>query len=283
MRIPGILLLCATLIYLAGCSKKDNGPGERPLARVYDRYLYAGELAGVVPEGTSSADSADMITNYIQQWVKQQLIVVQAENNLQSAEKDFSLELEKYRNSLVVYKYESRLVREKLDTVVSEQEIETYYRDNPGDFELRDNIVRVVYIKLRKSDPNLNRVRNLVRSNREDDKDELLRLSASIAVNSFLDDQVWLIFNDLLKEIPINTYNQEEYLRNHRFVEFSDKEVVYLVNFIDFRIKEGLSPLSLERDNIRNIIVNKRKLRLISEMEKEVYDKALANKEFEIF
>ncbi len=283
MRIPGILWLSAILFFTAGCGKKNPGQGERPLARVHDRYLYAGELDGVVPEGTSPADSTDIISNVIQQWIKQQLIVSQAENNLSAGEKDFSLELEKYRNSLVVYKYESRLVREKLDTVVSDQEIETYYRDNPGDFELRDNIVRVVYVKLRKKDPNLNRVRNLVRNNREDDKDELLRLSTSIAVNSFLDDQVWLFFNDLLKEIPINTYNQEEYLRNHRFVEFTDEEHVYLLNFIDFKIKEGISPLSLEKDNIRNIIVNKRKLRLISDMEKEVYDKALADKEFEIF
>jgi hypothetical protein len=91
-----------------------------------------------------------------------------------------------------------------------------------------------------------------------------------------------LLFNDLLKEIPIKTYDQEAFLQNNRFLEIKGEEFIYLVYFTDFKIKESISPLSFEKENIRNVILNKRKLNLISEMEKEVYDKALKNKDFEI-
>jgi len=57
----------------------------------------------------------------------------------------------------------------------------------------------------------------------------------------------------------------------------------YIVRFKDFRIKETISPLSLERDRIRNIILNKRKMELINKMREDLYNNALKKRDFEIF
>ena len=57
----------------------------------------------------------------------------------------------------------------------------------------------------------------------------------------------------------------------------------YLVNIKDFKIRESLSPLSFETDNIKNTIINKRKLELIQKMHKEVYDEAVKNNDFKIY
>jgi hypothetical protein len=102
------------------------------------------------------------------------------------------------------------------------------------------------------------------------------------AVNYYLDDQNWLLFNDILKEIPIATYNQEEYLKNNRTIEIQDSTYSYLMNIKGFMIKEGLSPLSFEKKNIRDIIMNKRKLKLIEDMQKEVYSNGVKKGSFEI-
>ena len=101
-------------------------------------------------------------------------------------------------------------------------------------------------------------------------------------MNYYLDDQNWLLFNDILKEIPINTYNQEEYLKNNRIIEIQDSVFVYLMNIKGFMIKESLSPLSFERNNIRDIIINKRKLALIENMKNDVYNNALKRGDFEV-
>ncbi|MBL7883316.1 MAG: peptidyl-prolyl cis-trans isomerase, partial [Bacteroidia bacterium] len=43
------------------------------------------------------------------------------------------------------------------------------------------------------------------------------------------------------------------------------------------------SPLSFEKENIKNIILNKRKLKLIEQMQQDVYTDALNNNKIEIY
>lgn len=277
------LTLLVVVIFLTACNKKASNQKDQPLAKVHNDYLYYTELEGVVLPGTPAKDSVEMVKNYVQNWVRQRLVVHQAEENLTKEQKDFTRELEEYRNSLIVYKYESKLIEQKLDTNVSEKEIEDYYNANPSNFELKDNIVKVLYVKMKLKDPNISKIRSLLKSKTAADKAKLAQISTANAVNSYLDENSWLFFNDLLKEIPVKTYDQEEYLQNHRFVEFSDEQFTYLLNILDFKIKEGLSPLSLEKDNVRNILINKRKLKLVNDMEKDVYEQAAKNKDFEIF
>jgi hypothetical protein len=276
-------LLFIIVLSLFSCNQeKMKGEGD-VLAKVGDNYLYTSDIQGVIPVGSGKKDSAEILRNYINNWIDQRLIVIQAEKFLNNADKNFSKELEEYRNSLIVYAYEKQLVEQKLDTSVNLKEITDYYNKNQQNFQLKENIVKVLYVKLQVKDANISKVRSLLKSKREGDIEKLAGFVGNIAVNSYLDDQNWLFFNDLLKEIPIETYDQEAYLQNHRFIEINDDQYTYLVNFKDFKIKESLSPLSFEIENIRIIILNKRKLKLIEDMRKEVLEKARKNKDFEIF
>ena len=90
------------------------------MARVFDKYLYKADVAGVIPNGSSKQDSITLAKNYIQNWIKQQVILHKAETNLDEEKKDVEKKLEEYRNSLITYIYEKELIRQKLDTVVSD-------------------------------------------------------------------------------------------------------------------------------------------------------------------
>ena len=90
------------------------------------------------------------------------------------------------------------------------------------------------------------------------------------------------MFNDLLKKVPISAYDKEQYLKNNRFIEVNDSTSIYFINIKEFKIKESLSPLNFETDNIRNLIVNKRKLDLVAKMEKDAYNNAIKEKDVEI-
>ena len=111
----------------------------------------------------------------------------------------------------------------------------------------------------------------------------MLNFCQKYAVNYFLDDESWLLFNDLLKEIPIKTYNQENYLQNNRYIEIKDSLYSYFLNIKGFRIKESLSPINFEKDNIKKIIINKRKVKLINDIHDKIYQDAVKHKDFEIF
>jgi len=56
-----------------------------------------------------------------------------------------------------------------------------------------------------------------------------------------------------------------------------------MIRFYDFRIKNGVSPLSFERNNIKNILLNRRKVELINKMRDDLYQKADKKNEFEIY
>jgi len=271
------------IIAVVFCACNTNPDRDKEaLARVYDKYLYASDIQGVVPSNISEQDSMEFLREYIDNWVHQQLIIAQAEKNLSDEEKDFSRQLEDYKNSLTVFQYESNLIRQKLDTSVSDEEIANYYEKNKINFELKENIVKVVYVKLpKKVSPAP--LRTLIRSDQPQDQKKLQDFCHKHAVNYYLDDQNWLLFNDILKEIPIVTYNQEEYLKNNRIIEIQDSAFTYLMNIKGFMIKESISPLSFEKNKIRDIIINKRKLALIENMRNDVYDNAVKKGNFEVF
>jgi hypothetical protein len=196
---------------------------------------------------------------------------------------DFSQQLENYRNSLIVFAYENELVKQKLDTLIADEEIENYYSANQQNFLLKDNIVQVQYVKLPLKSTHIKQFKKMLSSDNSSGKSGLAEACDKYAADYFLDDQNWLLFNDLLKQIPIKTYNQEEFLKNHRELEYQDSLYIYLVRFRDFKIKESVSPLSFEKERVKNIILNKRKIDLIEKMHSDIYEKAMKSNDFEIF
>jgi len=267
-------------IFLCACSSNKKNK-EQAIARVYDKYLYSKDLQGVIPKNVHKNDSIVLANEFIDEWIKQQLLINQAEKNLTKDQKDFSKQLEDYKNSLTIYRYETELIKQKLDTSITETEIVDYYEKNKSNFELKENIVKVIYVKAPHNAP-INIARLYIGSDKEQDRKRLQDFCHKYAVNYYLEDGNWLLFNDILKEIPINTYNQEEYLKNNRLIEIKDSSYIYLLNIKGFMIKESLSPLSFEKANIKDLIINKRKLKLIETMQNDLFNKALKKGDFEI-
>lgn len=284
IKLSAILLsffkLMVIPLLLTSCQRIDNRTDK--IARVYDNYLYLSDIQNILSSGISGQDSTDYVNNYIDAWIRQQLILHQAEQSLQSDDKDIAQQIEEYRRSLLIFKFESEVIRRKLDTIVDEIEIEKYYNANPQNFELKDNIVRVNYVKLLHKAPNISLFRKYVQSSDNADKTKLIDLCQRYAVNFFLDDDTWLFFTDVLKEIPIKTYDKEAYLKNNRFIEFQDSAYLYLLNIKGFQISESISPLSFERDRIKSMIINKRKTMLIAKMHDEIYLEAIRKGKIEI-
>lgn len=277
------ILFILLLLLMASCDLFQKNGSDRPLARVHEKFLYESDIVGLIPQGTSSEDSIKLVQGYVQGWIRQNLVIHLAELNLPDEQKDMQKQLEDYRNDLLIFAYEKELVRQKLDTSVSTSEIEEYYKENQRNFELKDYIVRVIYVKLEKNPPQLEKVRKWLRSGKDKDREALEEYCRRYAANFYTDTEAWLYFEDLLKEIPLKAYNWERFLRNNRFVELDDEQYIYLLGIIDYRLKNSISPLSLEKEQIRNILLNKRKLELINRMKNDIYQDALARNNFEIY
>jgi hypothetical protein len=272
---------------MSGCGtdlfNRSKDTEQVPVARVYDKYLYVEDIRQLITPGTSPSDSAALARNHIENWIKKNVILLKAERNLNESQKDVERQMQEYRNSLITFIYEKELINQQLDTVVSEAEIESYYNENQRNFELKDNIVKVLYLKTKVSAPKLKDVNKWIRSEKSKDRIKLEEYCYQFASDFNLDDETWILFDDLLKKVPIKTFDKENYLRNTRFVEIQDSTDIYMVNIKDRQIRESISPLGFVMEDIRNLIINKRKLELINEMERSAYDDALKNNDFEIY
>lgn len=269
---------------MISCDKKNQElPTGKPIARVNEKFLYKEDLPGMLSGNAKIDDSIALTKAFIEKWIQTQLVLSQAENNLSSDQSEINREVENYRNNLIIYRYESALIQQKLDTAVTEDEIEKYYNEHLSQFQLKDNIVKVAYVKVKKKIPQIEKVKRWYTSSQAKDLEALNSWCIQFAENYFLDENTWLLFEDLVKEVPVQNYNTEHFLKNTRYLEVSDSLFHYFLNIKGFKIKNSLSPLSFEHENIRNIIVNKRKLNLIDQMKRDLLEEARESKNFEIY
>ncbi len=281
--VPVLVMLLAAA---TGCKQHLEKEGV-VLARAGDRYLYEEDLKGLVAPGTSPHDSIQLVKSYIRKWVETQLLVDKALKNLPEEKLDFSKQLEDYHNSLIIYKYETELVNQKLDTTVTAPEIEAYYKSHQNDFQLKENIVKVIYAVLHNEEEGIDEAAYLKKLFKKIPDSALIDSLESINERwdfaYSTDTSQWIPFNKLLEMFPIETYNQVLYLKNHRFVEITDEKNIYLLKFINFKIKDEISPLDFERRHIKSIILNKRKRKLLKELHHDIMNQSIKENSFEIY
>lgn len=274
----GILFTHCDLIEVGGDESDDT-----VVARVYDRDLYQSDIDEVFPEGLNENDSAVFVENYINVWAKEQLMLYKAEYNLSAEQKDFDDQIEEYRNDLLKFTYRQEYVRQQLDTTVGDEEIAQYYEEHQDNFLLKENILKARYIVLSVEAPKLRKAKKWFKSSKEKDQEELLDYALSYSSQFLLEDTVWISFEKLISVIPVETYNQRDFLASNRLVEMEDSLNVYMLEIMDYRIKESRSPLSYVNGIIKNIIINKRKLELLENLEKNLLEDAIKKKEFETY
>ncbi|MDD3281106.1 MAG: hypothetical protein PHC83_06000 [Bacteroidales bacterium] len=245
------------------------------VASVYNEKLLLTDLQHMLPDFNENTDSIAIQTYLIDKWIQKQAMLYEAEQFLSHDEKDFDKQLKDYYESLLIFTYENKKVEALLDKEVSENEIRNYYEAHKSEFEMKKNIVKVNYIKFPLDFNQLEVVKRLLFNDNPSlqDQKRLENICIKHAENMYMEND-WLLFDDILKEIPINTYNQEQYLQKNRNIELSDSNNVYLVKINDFKINEAYSPLSIEKENIKEILLNQRRQKLVKQIRNNALQKA---------
>jgi len=224
-----------------------------------------------------------MANTIIQSWMNRELLFDKSQYNLLEEQLTIEEQVSLYRKELYIFAYEKELLNQKLDTMVSEQAIEQFYQENPDIFQLNDYILKVRYIKVKPNSPDLEKVEKWMERSADDEAQEKLQdYCHKYAVKCFYDSN-WVFLNDLLRELPIEVYNKESFLRSGKQVRFSDNEHLYILTILDLQSKNTLSPLNLERIRIRNLILNKRKIELLNTIRKRIYRDAISSGKAELY
>jgi hypothetical protein len=166
--------------------------------------------------------------------------------------------------------------------VVTPDQVETYFSENRSQFELKGNIVKFDFVKITKRSRHLKEFRNLLKSSGPDNVIKLAQYAEKNATDYWFATK-WVSFNDLLDEMPLEVDNQALFLRRTQYTEAEDSLFTYLVRINDFKTADSISPLEFEKDKIRNIILNARKIELIEKKRQDFIDQAFKDNKARIY
>ena len=271
-------------LLLVSCQYFKPAASDTVVARVNDTYLFESDVLKNMPNGLSKTDSVLFVQDYTNQWAKAELLVSGAERNLNEEKLEgYNRLVNQYKKDLYSNAYLEVLVNKNLDTLVSDTTAETYYSTNAEAFKLNENLIQFRYLIVNKDRRNLKELITQFRRFNQTDKDTIKALKIQFKSYAF-NDSIWVKPTQVLHQLPVITNdNRNELLKKSNFVQLQDSLDLYLVQIKDVLLRGETAPLSYVRPTINQIVINKRKVDLLKQIESDITKDAIKNKKFELF
>tara|TARA_R110002049_G_scaffold24588_15_gene87014 strand:- start:2318 stop:3163 length:846 start_codon:yes stop_codon:yes gene_type:complete len=281
MRLT-IVLFCIFIFsscdYLSVLEKEEQT--SEVVAVVNSEKLFKEDLKGILPNNFSKEDSLIIVNSYIQDWAIKKLLLKEAANNNSSESlENINKLVQDYKESLLINNYKEQLINQKLDTLISDQEIEEYYLANNENFKLNEVLVKTKYLYFNHTLRDEKEVIKLFKSDNIEDAEELERQQLSFKMYQ-LNDSVWTELDKVLLKLP---FSKENLLKKSKFIQKQDSLGLYLVAIKDVLNRNDIAPLSYIEPTIKEMILHKRKIELIREIEKLIVKDATKNNNFKIY
>ncbi len=278
--IRNTLFILITFLFLThiSCNRITNNEEKIPVAKVDERILTLEEIQKAIPKNLSQNDSLAFTQNYINRWVKSALMLRKAELNLSAEEKDVKQILENYRASLLIYKYQQKLLLQKYSPLITNAEIEQYYNDMNENFTLNHDIIKGIFIQVPLNTPNFSQLKRWYRSDKPEDFTLLEEYCYQNAQKFQNFNNKWVTIDEISELLPTPIPTYTNYLKYNDHFETSDSTSHYLVTFNDFKKTDETAPLSYVEDKIKAILLNKKRIEFIHNLEEELYLEGLKQK-----
>lgn len=269
------------LLLICSCDLPTNEESNA-VARVGEDFLFISDLENQMkPNGS---DSIQITTRTINEWAEELLYLKKAEINLSSREKKGLEELvSTYRNDLYVKTYKDKAIQSQLDSIVEKEEIESYFEQNKLNFKTNKDLLRGRYVRVRNENYNLRSIRKSIRRFNEDDKVFLDSIALQFTTYS-LNDSIWVQASQFFNRLPsISERRYKNFLKNDTFFELQDSLEVYLVVVEEVVLRNDLAPLDYVAPTLKQILINKRKLELMRQLDREIIEEGLRQNIYEVY
>ena len=281
MRFLSILFCIFTL---TSCDyiklQERDAPTSEIIAIVNTDKLFKEDLKDFLPRNISREDSLILVKSFIQDWaVKKLLLDAAANNNTQESLKNINNLVQDYKESLLINNFKEALIKQQLDTIISDDEVEAYYLINNENFKLNEVLVKSRYLYFDASIINKKEIVKFFKSEEIEDAEELERQQLSFKMYQ-LNDSIWTELDKILLKLP---FSKEKLLKKSKFIQKQDSLGLYLVAIKDVLRRNDIAPLSYIKPTIKEMILHKRKIELIRDIEKIIVKDATKNNNFKIY
>lgn len=228
------------------------------LASVEDQKLYESDFENYVNAFDLNPNDENIREKFIEDWIKATII------NLELSEKEPKTYYQnKFKNeeslaSRNLFELENLLIAEELDETVDEAEILAYYENNRSNYLQKSYIVKALYIKVPDTIKESRILEDAFLLKNDKDREQVNKYGNLYGINFYWEEDKWIFLEDLMRDIPITQENKNEIVRNRANGVFRDEQYVYLLNVLDYKLKDTSAPLDFERENIRKHILKRR-------------------------
>lgn len=279
-----ITALLGALLLVTSCNKLKlyNFDKGEVIATVGDKDLYASEIAGMIEPGLPAEDSLAALQTIVDAWVRKEIKTTAAETALSGHGQDIEEMVAQYRGALLTYKYEQEWLNDRLDTTVTAAQIEDYYNANRDGFRLAGPIVKARLARIPAGLRQSRKLEEMFRSEREEDRNDFMNICQKNQYRTEDFSTDWTDFSTVIQHIPFSQSNFDDFLRTRKYYEVEDDQYKYMMTIEAYRPTGDYSPMERETDNIRKIILNKRRQSLLAGLEDSLYNDAREHQRFHI-
>ncbi len=281
-----LYLLCTLgALMIVSCEGLFNKEVERePLARVGDAYLYKDDVAALISDDMTPQDSALFVSNYINNWASKQLLLTKSKINLPEEKlAEFDRLVSDYKSELYTRAYIEALVLQANDTSVTKSQLQEYYEREKENFKLNEKLVQLRFVGMPAQFLDKDGVKAKIRTWKDADKQYLDSIAVQFKKIHF-NDSIWVSSTRVVEEItPLTAANEANYLKKSQFFELQDSIEVYLGMVTNVLEVNDTAPFEYVEPEIRQLILNRRRLNYVKKLETEIIDEAIKKKEFEVY
>ncbi len=248
------------------------------IARVGERNLFKSQIAELIHSGTSSTDSAAIVDGFIENWIRENLMILEAEKNV-AADINLNKLVDDYRSSLLVYNFEKRLVDQMLDTIISMDEKNDYYESFKNQYLLSHPIFKCIIAKVSAKASGLKDIKSALGKS---DLTESIFLIKEKAVYHHLDIERWMTIEDLESLLPLGMIEISE-LSGGKIFQKKEKDYEYFVKIVTYYDEKRIPPFDFIEGKIIKTILSERKIELLKKYRQDLYDQGVSDQKFEVF
>lgn len=269
-----VWLVIIIMAMCISCKKEYDHHGRTPLVELNGRFLYYDEIQSVLPLSLSASDSVSFVEQYKLNWMKELLLMDKATHNIpNNAEIDRLVE--NYRKSLILHTYQQELINQNLANEVTEEEMLAYFEEHQTLFKAERPLLKGLFIKVPLSAPQLTQLRRWYKDTARVAVENLEKYGLQHAVKYEYFYDKWVSIAEILDWVPYDEEELTDYLTKRQYLELKDTTFYYFLNVTDYRPVGAQEPFEFAQSQVKDILLNMRRMDYIEQVKNELYEEAL--------
>jgi len=275
LKINAILFISAFLLF-ASCKRIMPNSEQGIVAEVHGFTLSEDDLRQVVPSHLHASDSAEFADRFIRKWATDILMYAKARQNISDMSEIDRL-VNEYRKSLIIHQYQQLLVERNQPKAPTEIEIRDFYERHKAQMIARENMIKGFFLIVPIDAPRIAEVRDWVAIADEESIENLDRYSLQNAASYDFFMNTWTPLAAITRRTPFEIENPTQFLASNQMAEISDSTHHYFLRISSFFTVGQMEPYDFARENIINLLSAKGNIDFISEVENQLFNRAVAN------